>query len=591
VRLVDRVLSTPGAPIEDGVRRDMERSFDRDFSSVRVHRDDDAARSAAGVGADAYTVGSHVVFGGGRYEPGSAAGRRLLAHELAHTVQQGMAEPSSGELSLGPPGGEAEAEAARAAGAVSRGEPAAPGPAAAVSGAGRVVQRVVTGDVRTSSVDESFARALTDDELTEQLRIVRAALAQLTASGPESAGLESNQAVLEREMHRRARPQRPPARASTPATAASTPPVEIPPVETPAMAMMGGMVSVGTQTAARSAMLAESVILGEGMVSVGGAALGEGAVLAGAGTTAVVGGTVVTEGAVVAGGVTVLTEAAVVTGGTTVAATTAAGATAVVGGTAAGGTTAAVGTTAGVLSGPVGWIIIGVVVLAAAGIAYYLATREPDVQAPGPPGGAPVTEPTVGPPVVAPGEQGRAPVVEPSIGPPVSLPSDRPPERVEASGDDARIRRNVERLEDMERSGGVPWGDPVALRERLRSADEATRLAAERELAQLEDAVRRMRGDEPEPTPVSVPFNRETAFEEVMRRYPAPLNAPPYNGHPRSHYEPIGWESENSDVPNQVRRVLVIRGLVGDVLGRILRFSVAYDELTESYEDIHQSSR
>jgi hypothetical protein len=70
------------------VRRGFEASFGTDLSRVRVHDDAAAAASAADVDALAYTVGPHVVFARGRYAPETAAGRRLLAHELTHVVQQ-----------------------------------------------------------------------------------------------------------------------------------------------------------------------------------------------------------------------------------------------------------------------------------------------------------------------------------------------------------------------------------------------------------------------------------------------------------------------------------------------------------------------
>jgi hypothetical protein len=62
-----------------------------DFSHVRVHTDSAAAESARSVNALAYTVGSNVVFGAGRYSPSTRTGRQLLAHELTHVVQQGKA--------------------------------------------------------------------------------------------------------------------------------------------------------------------------------------------------------------------------------------------------------------------------------------------------------------------------------------------------------------------------------------------------------------------------------------------------------------------------------------------------------------------
>lgn len=70
------------------VRTFMEPRFGHDFSSVRVHADQAATLSAEAVGAQAYTVGSNIVFGSGRYAPSDRDGQRLLAHELAHVVQQ-----------------------------------------------------------------------------------------------------------------------------------------------------------------------------------------------------------------------------------------------------------------------------------------------------------------------------------------------------------------------------------------------------------------------------------------------------------------------------------------------------------------------
>jgi outer membrane protein OmpA-like peptidoglycan-associated protein len=66
----------------------MEPHFDHDFSRVRVHTDATGAASARSVNATAYTVGDHIVFGAGEYAPWTASGKRLLAHELTHVVQQ-----------------------------------------------------------------------------------------------------------------------------------------------------------------------------------------------------------------------------------------------------------------------------------------------------------------------------------------------------------------------------------------------------------------------------------------------------------------------------------------------------------------------
>ena len=77
-----------GAPLDSASRGYFEPRFGRDFSSVRVHTDDGAARSAASLSARAYTFGNHVVFGAGQWSPATTAGRKLLAHELAHVAQQ-----------------------------------------------------------------------------------------------------------------------------------------------------------------------------------------------------------------------------------------------------------------------------------------------------------------------------------------------------------------------------------------------------------------------------------------------------------------------------------------------------------------------
>lgn len=85
---VDQVLASPGQPLEPGLRQDMEQRFGYDFSRVRVHSNEVAAQAVREVGAIAYATGDNIVFGSGRCMPGTAEGKRLLAHELTHVVQQ-----------------------------------------------------------------------------------------------------------------------------------------------------------------------------------------------------------------------------------------------------------------------------------------------------------------------------------------------------------------------------------------------------------------------------------------------------------------------------------------------------------------------
>src|SRR5258705_9573300 len=83
-----RILASSGTPLDPGLRQDMEQRFGHDFSKVRVHSDGAAEQSAREINAHAYTIGHSIVFGAGRFAPGTYEGRRLIAHELAHVVQQ-----------------------------------------------------------------------------------------------------------------------------------------------------------------------------------------------------------------------------------------------------------------------------------------------------------------------------------------------------------------------------------------------------------------------------------------------------------------------------------------------------------------------
>ena len=87
-RSVEEATRSGGQPLDSATRVQMEGAIGADFSSVRVHTGGDADRSAAQLGAHAYTVGDDVVFASGRYEPESPTGQRTLAHELTHVVQQ-----------------------------------------------------------------------------------------------------------------------------------------------------------------------------------------------------------------------------------------------------------------------------------------------------------------------------------------------------------------------------------------------------------------------------------------------------------------------------------------------------------------------
>lgn len=89
------VAAQTGQPLPDDLRTHMEHAFDADFGAVRLHTDARAASAARAIDAHAFTVGNHVAFAAGRFEPQTERGRQLVAHELAHVVQQGAGTPAS----------------------------------------------------------------------------------------------------------------------------------------------------------------------------------------------------------------------------------------------------------------------------------------------------------------------------------------------------------------------------------------------------------------------------------------------------------------------------------------------------------------
>jgi len=148
--LVPADVNDGGRALAPGVRTFFERRFAHDFSRVRVHADAAAASSARSVAAAAYTVGRDIVFGAGMYRPHSHAGRTLLAHELAHVVQQdrpsGAAAAKAGH----------ESEAARAAHQAVTGEKASVGLAAPVA----MQRQPLTGNVPAVDLTESASPLL-----------------------------------------------------------------------------------------------------------------------------------------------------------------------------------------------------------------------------------------------------------------------------------------------------------------------------------------------------------------------------------------------------------------------------------------------
>jgi hypothetical protein len=153
---VHDVISSGGRPLEPEVRGDMEARLGHDFGDVRVHDDGAAHESAKAVNAHAYTVGSNVVFQRDKYDPSSADGKVMLAHELTHVVQQrsGPVDGSSapGGIKVSDPSDRFEREASANAEQAMAAPAAAPTPAPA---SGASIQR---------DVDESEAPPVQREE-------------------------------------------------------------------------------------------------------------------------------------------------------------------------------------------------------------------------------------------------------------------------------------------------------------------------------------------------------------------------------------------------------------------------------------------
>ncbi|MBP6848140.1 MAG: DUF4157 domain-containing protein [Kofleriaceae bacterium] len=136
---VERAAASTGTPLPTTLQRQFERSLDADLSRVRLHTGAASREAADAVGARAYTVGQDIHFADGMYQPDDPFGLHLLAHEVAHTVQQDGAAPvRQHQLVVSTPQDAAEHEADRAADAMVRGEPTTVSRSA---GVGRVVAR------------------------------------------------------------------------------------------------------------------------------------------------------------------------------------------------------------------------------------------------------------------------------------------------------------------------------------------------------------------------------------------------------------------------------------------------------------------
>lgn len=92
---VRQTLNSSGQPMDDATRSFLENRFGYDFGGVQIHNDSLAHQSSSEINALAYTHGKHIVFGSGQYQPNKISGKKLLAHELVHVIQQSSGNGSA----------------------------------------------------------------------------------------------------------------------------------------------------------------------------------------------------------------------------------------------------------------------------------------------------------------------------------------------------------------------------------------------------------------------------------------------------------------------------------------------------------------
>jgi Domain of unknown function (DUF4157) len=164
---VHDVIASGGTPLPADLRADMEGRFGQNFGDVRIHSDGAAHESAKSVNAQAYTVGSSIVFQRDKYDPASDAGRHMIAHELTHVVQQRSGPvdgtDAGGGVKISDPGDRFEREAVANADRLMSSPAPAPAPSTGV-------QRLAEGD---ASVQRQDGPAEEEEEATAQTFVQR----------------------------------------------------------------------------------------------------------------------------------------------------------------------------------------------------------------------------------------------------------------------------------------------------------------------------------------------------------------------------------------------------------------------------------
>jgi hypothetical protein len=189
-----------GTPLKPALRAEMEARFGADFGAVRVHTDGLAQRSADAQLARAYTIGPHIVFNQGRYAPHTGEGRQLLAHELAHVVQQTQRGDGAASSATHEQEAEAAATAATSAQPASVSLAAAPGAQATPLSREEIARLDMAGVRARIAANESESQMMVLNEegyaalaeestaLTQRFQALNVGPATEPAPGSQAAG-------------------------------------------------------------------------------------------------------------------------------------------------------------------------------------------------------------------------------------------------------------------------------------------------------------------------------------------------------------------------------------------------------------------
>jgi hypothetical protein len=174
-----------GQGLDSSVRREMEPALGSDFSDVRIHTDSEADALNRSVRAEAFTTGTDIFFRQGNYSPGSTEGRKLLAHELTHVVQQRGAPPAQ-SLTVSSPDDASERQASAVADHLG-GAPA--GAAASVARQAEEEEEVATSPIArqeaTEEEEEVATSPIARQEAVEEEEEVATSVARESAPEEE----------------------------------------------------------------------------------------------------------------------------------------------------------------------------------------------------------------------------------------------------------------------------------------------------------------------------------------------------------------------------------------------------------------------